>query len=256
VARFAPEAPPAASEPAAAVAAEGDAVDEDTVKSWLEELGARTPARRVVGSRDEAVAAADAIGYPVVVKLLDTRVAHRAADGLVRLNLTAPEAVGAAVGAIEASATSAGLTGPLQFLIEEFVVSDGVEWIVGLTNDFQFGPVVVFGVGGILTEVVGDVALAPAPLSGEAATELMLRCRSYGRLRRSIAPAQHDAMRELLVAVAEFGDRRREDLAELDLNPVVLTARDEAVVLDGLARVRRSAHAADTWRAEPAQVSR
>jgi acetyltransferase len=218
----------------------GRMVDESTVKCWLRELGVRTPRGHIADSPDAVVDMADKTGYPVVVKLLDQRVAHRAALGLVRVNLADRTAVADAIRDLTARAVKAGLDAAPRFLVEEYVAAQGVEWIVGVKNDLRFGPVVLFGFGGVAAEAVGDIALAPAPLTDAAADQLLRRTRVFNYWAGKMSVEQCIALRSVVVAVGALADRLRTELVELDLNPVVVTSAGDAVVLDGLGILRDS----------------
>ena len=117
------------------------------------------------------------------------------------------------------------------------IAPEGEEVIVGLKNDPQFGPVVLFGLGGIFVEVLKDVSMRVCPLSRRDAEEMVREVRGYPLLEgaRGRSPSDVDALVDLICNVARMGMDLRERLAELDLNPVRVRARGEGVIaLDAL----------------------
>jgi acetyltransferase len=186
---------------------------------------------------DEAVSAAGTLGYPVVLKLDATGLAHKSEIGGVRVRLTDAAAVDAAARELlalklPATATRAGL-------LVAPMIPDGVQLIVGMERDEQFGPAVLVGLGGVLAEVLDDVAIRLAPLTGLAAREMLDELRASPLLRgyRGEAAVDLDALCKLIVVVGQLG-ADRSDIAEIDLNPVIagpdgVTVVDALVVLDG-----------------------
>jgi acetyltransferase len=184
-----------------------------------------------------AVAAATAIGYPIVLKLDATALAHKSEIGGVRLGLFDAATVRAAADELLAlgRAHPIGLRG----LLVEPQVAPGLELIVGLKRDSQFGPIVLVGLGGILAEALDDVALELAPVTPAAADAMLDRFRGariLGAVRGRPAPGRAAIVR-LIVALGQLG-WERPDLLEVDLNPVIAaehgaTAVDALVVLAG-----------------------
>ena len=169
---------------------------------------------------DEAVDAADAIGYPVVLKLDATALAHKTEIGGVRLGLAGPGAV--RVAAAELLALGRIQAIGLRGLLVEAQATPGVELIVGLRRDPQFGPIVVVGLGGILAEVLDDVAVELAPVSPAIAGAMLDRLRGARVLDgvRGGPALDRRGIVRLIVALAELG-WSRSDLLEVDLNPVI-----------------------------------
>jgi hypothetical protein len=184
-----------------------------------------------------AVAAAAAIGYPIVLKLDATALAHKSEIGGVRMGLFDATMVRAAADELLALGRDhpIGLRG----LLVEPQVAPGLELIVGFKRDSQFGPIVLVGLGGILAEALDDVALELAPVTPAAADAMLDRLRGariLGGVRGRPAPDRAAIVR-LIVALGQFG-WERPDLLEVDLNPVIAaehgaTAVDALVVLAG-----------------------
>jgi acetyltransferase len=183
---------------------------------------------------DEAVAAAEKIGFPVVLKLCGDAIAHKTERNLVRLGLGDGAAVHAA--AVQLLGAARPEDGDVSLLVAEQVAGKR-ELIAGLVRDEQFGPCVVLGLGGILTEALGDVAFAAAPLSLEEAHALVGRLRASHLVTEPFRgePAGNvEAIAALLVALGSVAVERPE-VASVDLNPVLLRSSDGApVAVDAL----------------------
>ncbi len=198
---------------------------------------------RLARSAEAAVAAAEAIGWPVALKGVSRAVVHKSDLGLVRLNLADAAALRAAFGGI-AEALDRAAPGSMEGVLVQEMARGGVaELILGARHDPGFGPMVMVGLGGVLVEVLRDVQLAPAPLAPEDAAAMLRRLRLWPVLAgvRGQPPADVAAAAEALVRLswlaADLGPR----LAELDLNPLILRAAGRgAVAVDGRAMLRRA----------------
>jgi acetyltransferase len=200
---------------------------------------------------DEATAAARRIGFPVVLKLLSTRLTHKSDVGGVQLNLADDKAVRdafdriranvATVGdALRESPANRGAIGPLSaadafegVTVQPMVTEKGIELIIGSSADRQFGPVVLFGAGGVLVEVLQDQALGLPPLNRTLARRLMERTRIYPALKgvRGQKPVDLEALETMLAHFSLLLADFVEDIQEVDMNPV-LAAPGRVVALD------------------------
>ena len=181
-----------------------------------------------------AVAAADEVGYPVALKLDVPEVVHKTDVGGVRLSLADAEAV--------ASAAEELLTGfSSGAVVVQPMAAAGVETIVGLVEDASFGPLVMFGLGGTATEVLGDRALSLVPLSRPEAVNLVASLRSSKLLTgyRGAPAADVGALADLLCRVGCMAEALPE-IVEMDLNPVVASP-DGCLVLDAKIRLAHPA---------------
>src|SRR5699024_5430504 len=131
-------------------------------KQYLANSGVPFAPERVVGTVDEAVRAADELGYPVVAKLNGDAIAHKTERGLVRLDLDGPEAVEGA--STELLAAARPEDGEVSVLSAPMLTGNR-ELIAGIATEEQFGRTVVVGIGGILTEAIGDVSIRPLPVT-------------------------------------------------------------------------------------------
>ncbi len=184
-------------------------------------------------SEDEAVAKAEELGYPVVVKLLSHTITHKTEVGGVKLNLSKPEAVRQAWRDIEASVREKA--GPEHFLgvtVQPFFRAEGYELILGSTVDAQFGPVMLFGTGGQLVEVFADRALSLPPLTSTLARRLMEQTKIFTALQgvRGRKPVDLAALESLLVRFSQLVVEQRW-IKEIDINPL-LASPDRLIALD------------------------
>lgn len=203
-------------------------VDEFRSKALLAELGIPVPASRMVGDADEVAAAARALGGAVVVKGMAAGVMHKSELGLVALGLQTPADAEAAARAMRARAPDLPFTG---FLVER-MAPRGVEVVLGIHRDPAFGPVLMFGLGGIAVELFKDVAFATCPLSPQGARALIGMTRAADLLRgfRGAPAADEDALVQAMVRLSQFADHHRDTLAEVDVNPVIVLPAGQGVL--------------------------
>lgn len=191
---------------------------------------------RVVPDAAAAVEAADALGYPVVAKLCGDAIAHKTERGLVRLGLGDRAAVDEAATALLDAAVPAD--GEVAVLIAPMVQGTR-ELICGVATDPQFGPTVMVGVGGVLAEVVADVAIRLAPIGRTDAEEMIEDLASQALLGpfRGEPAVDRGRLAEVLVALSAVVDAHPE-VVSVDLNPLIVV--DGApVAVDALVEVRR-----------------
>lgn len=201
-------------------------------KAVLRERGVPFAPERVVNTAAEAVEAAEAFGYPVVVKLGGAGIAHKTERGLVRLRLSDAPSVGTA--ARELLAAARADDGDVHLLVAP-MVSGSREFIAGLLVDPQFGPTVMFGVGGVFAEAVKDVVFRPAPLEEAGASEMLASLRTQVLLGefRGEAPVDRGALVACLVGLSRLGTDR-EDIVSIDVNPLIADRHGRVVAVDAL----------------------
>ncbi|MBI4498883.1 MAG: acetate--CoA ligase family protein [Chloroflexi bacterium] len=190
-------------------------------KEVLAAAGIPITTTRLARSRDEAVAIAQDIGLPVVLKIASTDIVHKSDVGGVKLNLTTPEEVAAAYDDIVQAVRSQYPHASIDGVSVQTMARPGTEVILGMTKDPQFGPVLMFGLGGILVEVLKDVSFRIVPITRRDAQQMIREIKAFPVLQgyRSLAPADLDALENLLLKLSEFADHNPE-VKELDLNPV------------------------------------
>ena len=179
----------------------------------------------------DAVAIANRIGYPVVLKVVSESVAHKSDVGGVVLNLGDAAAVEAAYVALIASVRAAGAEGEIGVSVQP-QARPGTEIIVGVSRDPQFGPALMFGLGGVMVEVLGDVSFRIVPLAPRDAREMLHEIRGFRVLEgyRGHPPADLAALEALLLQVSRFVEENPA-IQEIDLNPVFAYS-DGAVAVD------------------------
>jgi acyl-CoA synthetase (NDP forming) len=184
---------------------------------------------------------ADAVGFPVVLKGLVDGIAHKTEAGLVALNLRSRDQVQAAAQAMRARHPDVPFTG---FLLER-MVRGGVETVVGVRHDPQFGPMLAFGLGGVAVELFRDVAFRRCPTDRAGAMDLIAQTRASrllggfrGRPRADIA-----ALADAIVALSRFADQHRDLIAEVEINPLIVLEDGQGVVAVDALIVTRGPHA-------------
>jgi hypothetical protein len=187
----------------------------------------------LVGSLDDAVAAAERLGFPVAMKTADREVQHKSDVGGVRLGLEDRTALADAYGELSASLGSAVTVAAM--------APPGVEIHLGIVRDEQFGPLVVVAAGGVLVEVLNDRRLALPPLDAARARRLIDRLKVRRLLDgvRGQAPADVDKLADAVVALSWLAHDLGERIEALDANPVVAGV-DGCVAVDALVIPARS----------------
>jgi acyl-CoA synthetase (NDP forming) len=198
----------------------------DVAIELLGSYGIRTVPTVEVRSADEAATAARSLGFPVALKAFGRTLVHKSELGAVRLKLDSTSAVRRAYEAM-ASALGEQMDGALV----QPMASAGVETIVGLVQDPAFGPLVMFGLGGISTELLADRGFRILPLTDRDAGELVRSVRAAPMLTgyRGSIPTDVAALEELLVRVGRLGEDHPQ-IVELDLNPVIVATTGLSIV--------------------------
>jgi acetyltransferase len=209
-------------------------------KQLLSAYGLPTVQTDIAGSEDEAVAKADAIGYPVVVKLLSETITHKTDVGGVQLNVRDRDAVRRGYQAIQTSVREKAGEGHFQGVtVQPMLKLEGYELIVGSSVDAQFGPVLLFGAGGQLVEVFGDRALSLPPLNTTLARRMMEQTKVFSALEgvRGRKAVDLAGLEEFMVRFSHLVVEQPW-IKEIDINPVRasperIVALDARVVLHG-----------------------
>lgn len=229
----------------AATAYEGpiDSVDpavfrnEFHAKQALAAAGISVPREEVVDSAAEAVRSARATGYPVVLKIASEDIAHKTEIGGVALNLQNDEAVREAYDRLMANAKAHAPQARLDGVLVAPMVRGGVELIAGVSRDPVFGPVVMVGLGGIYAEILKDVAVQVAPVSEDEALRMIRSLKMFPLLdgARGQPKADVTAAARTVAKLSAFACRHVNDVAEIDMNPILVKPEGEGVlVLDAL----------------------
>lgn len=214
----------------------GQPLSEHAAKQLLRAYGIRVPREQLVTSAAAAVRAASLVGYPVVMKASGPQLAHKTELGLVKVQLTSASQVRDAYRELTDIARYEDI--PLDGVLVCQMIERGVEMVVGITHDSLFGPTVTVGLGGVLVEVLQDVAVGIPPFGEDQARAMLDELRGRALLDgvRGAPPADVDALVEVVLRVQRMALELDGELAELDINPLVVLPRGEgAVALDALA---------------------
>jgi acyl-CoA synthetase (NDP forming) len=207
-------------------------LSEHDSKQLLAAYGIPVTRERLVAKRGQAAKAADAIGYPVVLKVSSPTILHKSDLGLVRVGLTSEKAVKAAFDELMDADGAEGV------LVSE-MVTGGVETVVGVAHDDLFGPTVMFGLGGILVEVLKDVTFRVPPFDRAETLRMVQEVKGFPLLQgaRGRPKADVKALVDVILKVQRLALDLSGELAELDINPLVVKEKG-AVALDALAVTR------------------
>jgi acetyltransferase len=211
----------------------------------LSAYGIRTNPIRIAANRGEAAATAKSVGYPAVLKLRSPDVVHKSDVDGVRLGIRSEEEAARAFDEIAMALKGADPKARFEGVTVERMVQGGVEMIVGVTRDPSFGPIVLFGLGGVSVELLGDVSLRLAPLTDRDVDEMVREIRGYRLLEgyRGSPPVNVEGVKDILVRVSLLAVENPE-VAELDLNPVLAFPGDRpAIALDARLKLGAAAEA-------------
>ena len=199
------------------------------------------PEGEVARSADEAVAVAEKIGYPVAVKLVSIELLHKTEIGGVRLKLNNPDEVKNAFIEIRKSLESLGKADAMEGVLIQPMISEGIELMVGATDDPSFGTLIAFGLGGIHVEVLSDVCFRINPLTDKDAFRMIREIRGFKLLEgyRGRPAADLHSIENLLLRVSRLAEDVPE-ITEMDLNPVFALAPGKGcLVADSRIRVKK-----------------
>jgi len=204
----------------------------------LSRYGIRVARSRLGRTAAEAVQAAEEIGYPVALKVESPEIRHKTEAKALHLDVRGPAEVAGSFDRLVEVAREHAPGAEVDGVLVQEMVREGTEVVVGLHRDPQFGPVVMVGLGGVLVEVLGDVAFRAAPLTPGDAEEMLRELRGFRVLEgvRGAAPADLRAVLEALLAVSRLAVDAAGELAEFDINPLLVLPRGRgAVAVDALA---------------------
>jgi len=206
------------------------AVSESESKLFLKEYKIPVINEKVALNKDEAIKTAEEIGFPVVLKGLGAKLLHKTELGLVHLNLTDSQAV-------ENAAVSISEKGGNE--LEGFLIQPQLkgkrEFVAGLFQDKQFGPVVMFGTGGVFTEALSDVTFRVAPLTETDAKQMLDEIKAHtllGNFRGENA-ADRDRLIDTLLGLSQIG-MEHPDVSEIDINPIIISPDGSVCAVDAL----------------------
>ncbi len=188
-------------------------------KELLKEIGIPIPPQKLTVSKEETLDAAEDIGYPLVLKLMAEDIVHKSDTGAVKLNLKSKEEVARAYDELMAIPSKVEKKISVQKMAKEPIT----ELIIGMTTDQQFGPALMFGIGGILVELLEDVSFRIAPITEYDAREMIHEIKGFPILDgyRGKPKADIDAIVDVLLKISDLVVKN-EEIHEMDLNPVFI----------------------------------
>lgn len=193
-----------------------------------EEL-ARTP--------DEALSLAHKVGYPVALKVQSEDIVHKTDAKVIRLNVNGDNQLLAAYEEVLSNAKRYNSKAAVEGILVQEMVAEGTETIVGMIMDKQFGPCIIFGLGGIFVEVLEDVSRMIAPLGKEETLEMIRGIKGFKLLRgfRGKPPADIEKISEVLINLSRLSLNLKDSVGEIDINPLMVYPKGEdAKVVDAL----------------------
>ena len=206
----------------------------------LDAYGIRVCKSGFAKSEDEAVSIADSIGYPVVMKMTSKTTSHKTDVGGVRVNIQSAEQLRAEYQDLIAKLTEKGLLEGLEGVIIQEMVKGNREMVCGIATDPQYGPMMMFGLGGVFIEVMKDVTFRIAPLTDVDAKEMIKSVKAYKLLEgaRGTKPAQMEQIEETLLRLSQLVHDFK-FIDELDINPLLISEKTgEGIAVDGRIKVR------------------
>jgi len=209
----------------------------------MKRAGVPSGKENLVTSANDAAKAAAKIGFPVVMKIVSPDILHKTEIGGVKLNLDSQTAVRKAYNEIIANAEKAEPNAKIDGVLVAQMVKGGVETILGTFTDPTFGPVVMFGLGGIFAETLKDVTFRVAPFGIREASQMIREIKGHAILQgaRGAPPADVQALAKALSALSIFAVANADKLESVDINPfLVLPKGKGAVALDALLVPRTS----------------
>ena len=201
-------------------------------KQLMSAAGIPTIESKLAKSKAQAISFSKELGFPVVLKIVSPDIIHKSDSGGVKLGLQNAAQAGRAYTEIMAAAKKGNKKAKIHGVSVQRMARPGVEVIMGMSKDPQFGPVLMFGLGGVFVEVLKDVAFRIVPLVRRDASQMIREIKGYPLLEgyRGQEPANITVLEDLLLKLSAYIDKTPE-IKELDLNPI-LAYSDSAVAVD------------------------
>ena len=210
-------------------------------KAELTPYGVRVPGQALAKDAAEVEAALAKVPFPVVMKVESPDILHKTDAGAVKLNINTKEDALKAFDEIMANCKAYKAEARIDGVMIQEMVPNGVEIILGINNDKMFGPMLLAGLGGVFTEVFKDASLLPCPISKKEACEMLKDLKGYKLLTgyRGSKPCDIDALTDLMVKVSEYAVEHKNDVAEMDMNPVFVYEEGKGVCVTDALIVKR-----------------
>lgn len=192
---------------------------------YLQEHGVSIPPQKIAATKEDAVEAAKELGFPLSVKIHSADIQHKSDVGGVKLNIRNEEELADAFDTVMTNCRQKAPNAKLEGVLLKPMLKTGAEMIIGVNNDKDFGPTVMVGMGGVFVELFKDVQLAPAPLTKKQAVTMIENLKAYPLLNgyRGNPVYNKEALADLLVSISEMAASGKDEVKELDLNPVFVT---------------------------------
>ena len=205
------------------------ALSEYESKQVLASYGIPVTREELILNPEDLSQAIHKIGYPLVMKGCAAEIAHKTERGLIRVDVRNEDEAHVAFKEI-----TAAMDGGEKAVLVQQMIKGQRELVVGLTRDPQFGPCVMFGLGGIFTEILEDTSFRVAPIEKQDALEMILEIKAHKILGaiRGMKPVDKDMLAKILIAVGRLGIEN-EAVTEIDINPVIIS-RGKPVAVDAL----------------------
>ncbi len=229
------------------IEARGDRLSEHQAKSILSKAGISFPREALARPNDDAGAIAETIGFPVVLKVCSPDIAHKTEIGGVVVGVKSQQDARQAAASILGNAHEHHPDARLDGVLISPMITGGVETIMGVMRDPTFGPVVMFGLGGIFVEVLKDVTFRVAPFDLDEAHRMIREIRGYALLEgvRGASPSDIGALAKMLSDLSRFAAANADVIDSIDLNPVLAMPKGRgALALDALLVFRDDAGSA------------
>lgn len=200
-------------------------------KELLKEAGIPVVETRLAKTKQEAITLSKTIGFPVALKIAAPDITHKSDSGGVKLGLTTGTEVSSAYDEILSAIKKTFPKAKIQGISVQKMAQPGIEVIIGMSKDAQFGPVVMFGLGGIFVELLKDVSFRIVPITRKDAGEMIKEIKGYQILKgyRGQEPADIPSLEQLIVKVSKLAEKNPQ-IKELDLNPVFAYKNDALAV--------------------------
>ncbi len=213
----------------------GAALSETDSKRVLDCYGIAIPLEILASGPEQAVRASREIGGPVALKIVSPDILHKTEAGGVKLGLSTPQDVSAAAADILASAKRYAPEARIDGVSVQQMVPPGIEIVLGVKNDRQFGPLVAAGLGGIMVELLGDTKVRLAPVDDQAARAMLASLRGHALLTgfRGRPGIDIDRLVDIICRLSELAHDLRDVIDQIDVNPVIASA-DGAIAADAL----------------------
>jgi acyl-CoA synthetase (NDP forming) len=207
-------------------------LSEVEAKEWLQKAGIEVTETKLAKTKAEALALSRRMGFPVVMKIVSPDISHKSDVGGVKLDLANPTQVGRAYSEMLSSIREHLPAARIEGVSIQKMAPPGVEIIMGMSKDSQFGPVLMFGLGGILVEILKDVSFRLVPLTRSDASEMVHEIKGFALLQgyRGHDPVNISKVEDCLINLSQFIESNPQ-IKELDLNPL-LAYKDNILAVD------------------------